>query len=293
MKFEFTKKTFVIIILVIFLVMLLSSKNEKEFLTLKTYNKHKKIIKPKKQKLAKQAKKLGNKEEDKFAKLIDDKLAIFQELDEKENDEMSNYIDAKSEILQEENNELENKIIAVEATLNILKNQQNELQQQILDTKNIKIKQADLINGIKLSNQWSSYPDDKLNGSEISNDTNAFKELMIVGNRSSGEKIRRVGVWDKLSVHGDLSVDGNLVSNNPNFSGIKISNVWTGYPDNKLNGSEISNDTNAFKELMIVGNKSAGENARKVGVWDKLTVHGALCIDDVCINRSELARMKR
>lgn len=58
-------------------------------------------------------------------------------------------------------------------------------------------------------------------------------------------------------------------------TGLKISGAWSGYPDNSSTRSEISNDTRGFKQLMIVGNKSAG-GERRVGVWDRLDVNGTL-----------------
>ena len=63
-------------------------------------------------------------------------------------------------------------------------------------------------------------------------------------------------------------IDGKLVVGN-----IMLSKGWSGYPDNKTDGSEISNDVGTYKELMLVGNKSSGGN-RRVGVWDNLSVHG-------------------
>lgn len=95
----------------------------------------------------------------------------------------------------------------------------------------------------------------------------------------------------------------DVVLTNPVVSGIKLSNKWSGYPDKVKNQSEISNDINTYKALMIVGNKSAGSN-RKVRVWDHLRVHGRLdtddkitakkefCIDGVCINKEHLKALK-
>ena len=72
------------------------------------------------------------------------------------------------------------------------------------------------------------------------------------------------------------STNGNLNVTNPyTRNSIQFTNVWSGTPDNTTNVSEISNDTGEFKQLMIVGNKSAG-GARTVGVWDKLNVNGDL-----------------
>jgi hypothetical protein len=81
-------------------------------------------------------------------------------------------------------------------------------------------------------------------------------------------------------------------------SNIKFSRNWTQYPDNNSNGSEISNDTAIYKQLMIVGNKSAG-GTRQVGVWDQLNVNGKLqvngqfCLGNVCLNENELSKLKK
>jgi hypothetical protein len=79
---------------------------------------------------------------------------------------------------------------------------------------------------------------------------------------------------EKLNVADNLIADKNFSQTN----NIRFSNKWTGFPDNATDKSEISNDTDGFKKLMIVGNKSAG-GERKVGVWDKLDVHGNLGVD--------------
>ena len=77
-----------------------------------------------------------------------------------------------------------------------------------------------------------------------------------------------------LNVADNLKADKNFSETNK----IRFSNKWTGFPDNATDKSEISNDTDGFKKLMIVGNKSAG-GERKVGIWDKLDVHGNLGVD--------------
>jgi hypothetical protein len=84
----------------------------------------------------------------------------------------------------------------------------------------------------------------------------------------------------KLSVQGALTV-----SDATNFGGqvdmlsasnpIRMSSAWTGFPDDKVNGAEISNDVTGYKTLMIVGNKAAG-GPRSVSVWDVLNVNGNL-----------------
>jgi hypothetical protein len=70
-------------------------------------------------------------------------------------------------------------------------------------------------------------------------------------------------------------------------AGIKMSKSWSGYPDNASNRAEISNDTSSFKQLMIVGNKAAGAD-RRVGVWDRLDVHGELGVDRDAVVRGDL-----
>jgi len=69
---------------------------------------------------------------------------------------------------------------------------------------------------IKLSKGWTSYTDgdNVTDRSEISNDTGTYKALMVVGNRSDGSGKRKVGVWDGLTVHGDVTTadGGRIVS---------------------------------------------------------------------------------
>jgi len=79
---------------------------------------------------------------------------------------------------------------------------------------------------------------------------------------------------EKLNIANNLIADKNFSQTN----NIRFSNKWTGFSDNATDKSEISNDTDTFKKLMIIGNKSAGEE-HKVGIWDKLDVHGNLGVD--------------
>ena len=80
-------------------------------------------------------------------------------------------------------------------------------------------------------------------------------------------------VYDSLTVNKTFKANGTAIINKMSFS-----SSWSGYPDNAIDQSEISNDTSSFKQLMIVGNKSAGAE-RRVGVWDSLAVHGNLNAD--------------
>lgn len=56
-------------------------------------------------------------------------------------------------------------------------------------------------NPINFTSIWENTPDKNNNISEISNDVDSYKRLMIVGNSSNGGGIRRVGIWDRLSIN--------------------------------------------------------------------------------------------
>ena len=65
-------------------------------------------------------------------------------------------------------------------------------------------------NPLRFTSSWSGFPDQALNQAEICNDTSQYKSLMIVGNRSGGS--RKVSIWDKLDVNGNLQVNGDIQS---------------------------------------------------------------------------------
>ena len=65
-------------------------------------------------------------------------------------------------------------------------------------------------NPIRFTSVYSAFTDGGTNQAEISNDTGSFKTLMILGNKSNDQKTRRVSVWDRLDVNGDLGVSGNV-----------------------------------------------------------------------------------
>jgi hypothetical protein len=99
-----------------------------------------------------------------------------------------------------------------------------------------------------------------------------------------------IGTWDLQAIEDGLDVDGSvriLTGSNPilfTSALIGFANAGTNDKDAKKNRAEISNDTGTFKELMIVGNTSAGIAnplydaglQKRVGVWDRLDVHGEL-----------------
>jgi hypothetical protein len=83
-----------------------------------------------------------------------------------------------------------------------------------------------------------------------------------------------------------FDAQGNMVVGSKGDNNkLKLSTQWSGFPDDKKDGAEISNDTKDYKTLMIVGNKSAG-GPRSVSVWDKLTVNGQLCVENKCVDKN-------
>ena len=84
----------------------------------------------------------------------------------------------------------------------------------------------------------------------------------------------------RLTVQGGMQIAdtvtiGGRVDMLTTFNPIRFSSTWSGFPDDKTNGAEISNDVTGYKTLMIVGNKSAG-GPRSVSIWDVLNVNGNL-----------------
>ena len=83
-----------------------------------------------------------------------------------------------------------------------------------------------------------------------------------------------INIKNSLNVAGNLKTDKNVLETNK----LRFSSAWSGFPDSAKDQSEISNDATNFKQLMIVGNKSAGAE-RRVGIWDRLDVNGSLNVN--------------
>ena len=85
-----------------------------------------------------------------------------------------------------------------------------------------------------------------------------------------------------VSVKSGSSADGLTVSGTARVGSpnpIRFTSAWSGFPDAATNQAEISNDTGTYKTLMIVGNKSADPNARRVSIWDRLEVNGSAVVN--------------
>jgi len=74
---------------------------------------------------------------------------------------------------------------------------------------------------------------------------------------------------DKLDVFGSLRI---LSNTNP----LRFTSTWSDFPAGATDRAEICNDTNSFRTLMIVGNRSDNAAVRRVSVWDQLEVNGRL-----------------
>ena len=77
---------------------------------------------------------------------------------------------------------------------------------------------------------------------------------------------------DNTKFKGKVSVDGGIRLENSSWG-----KAITGHPAADSIGHIVS-DNQVHKKLMIVGNNSAG-GVRKVGIWDRLDVHGDLHVD--------------
>ncbi len=95
-------------------------------------------------------------------------------------------------------------------------------------------------------------------------------DALVISGRSGRNGFIGVGTTtpnDRLDVAGSVRI---LTGSNP----IRFTAGWTGFPDSTTNQAEISNDTGAYKTLMIVGNKSWDGSTRRVSIWDRLEVNG-------------------
>ncbi len=98
----------------------------------------------------------------------------------------------------------------------------------------------------------------------ISNDGDDNISIMSTG----GMGIGKTTAGDSLDAYGYTRIMSN-------FNPLRFTPVWSGFTELSSRNAEISNDTGSYKTLMIVGNRSAGQE-RKVSIWDYLDVNGPL-----------------
>ncbi|AYV76725.1 MAG: tail fiber domain-containing protein [Terrestrivirus sp.] len=104
------------------------------------------------------------------------------------------------------------------------------------------------LGGIKLSNGWSTTSD----SNEISNDTDVYKTLMIVGNRSGGDK-RRISMWDDVAINGSLSVSNRNILNELNSLRSDVTNLQNTVND--INNNYIRNGKSIYIKLLDGDNR--------------------------------------
>lgn len=100
---------------------------------------------------------------------------------------------------------------------------------------------------------------------------------MIVGTKSLHPLSFVTAGALRLKVHSAKAEDGTdtpIVELFPANNPLRFSSAWTSRASGG-NTAEISNDTQIYKTLMIIGNSSAGLG-RRVSVWDRLDVNGSI-----------------
>jgi hypothetical protein len=102
-----------------------------------------------------------------------------------------------------------------------------------------------LNNNLLFSNWWTNYPDDKTYGAEICNAAGGEKKLMIVGNKSDGSGVRKVGLWDDVTIGSNLRVGNSL----------EVVNALTVVNDLTVhNGNLVVDGRNILAELDTIKN---------------------------------------
>ncbi|MBK9755577.1 MAG: tail fiber domain-containing protein [Nannocystis sp.] len=137
---------------------------------------------------------------------------------------------------------------------------------------------------LRFTHGWTGFPDGNAQASEISNDIDTYKCLMVIGNKSAGGE-RRVGIWDRLDVNGTLNVNGGQVANGTltvnqagNWAGLRVTNHTNrGVYMNLC----YEGDNNTF---VMYHQNGQGQYMRQDGVWnrnsDRSLKHDVTAMDD-------------
>ena len=116
---------------------------------------------------------------------------------------------------------------------------------------------------LRFSQGWTGFPDGNASASEISNDIDGHKCLMIIGNKSAGGE-RRVGLWDRVDVNGSLQCNGSLIVNQRGSGdGLRVTNHTNrGVYMNLC----YEGDNNTF---ILYHQNGQGQFMRQDGVWSR------------------------
>jgi hypothetical protein len=117
-----------------------------------------------------------------------------------------------------------------------------------------------------------------------------FNTIYATGsNANQGLRIRSRGTSAlELNTHADSGP--TVIGSNP----IDIASKHLGWLNSVTNRAEIANDTDVYKVLMILGNRSKDGKTRTVGLWDRLEVNGELVVNSLPVGTGhESIRMIR
>ena len=161
-------------------------------------------------------------------------------------------------------------------------------------------------------------------GAEIANDAKQYKKLMLVGTKSGSE--RRVGISDRLDVHGNLGVDGTSMANIVEVTGqVSVGSNAAAYvrKDGYIFGGgwvdgqnvmgresvRLANNSvymrkdgyiyaqsNLMSKVSVDGNRVQGRDYVRAGL-SQIKSDGSinakqLCLDNVCINKADINKYR-
>lgn len=182
-----------------------------------------------------------------------------------------------------------------------------------------------ITNNILLSKQYMGYANESK--AEISNDSVDYKQLMLVGNKAGDGEQRRVGMYDRVDVHGDMDVHGNWVSRSiegqrmikagdkafMRYDGYIFGGSWIDGQNVQARESiRLANDAarmtsdgniwtkgNVYSLGNVEGESISGLERVKLsndaaGLANDGTIYGKqFCLDNECISELDLQKLKK
>lgn len=169
------------------------------------------------------------------------------------------------------------------------------------------------ISNVQFNRGHTGFVNDANDRAEIANDTNGYKTLMILGNKSAGMG-RRVSVWDRLEVNGTFvnNSDRRVKSNIADLGDAEIDKITELKPSKYTMNSDptkavqygfIAQDVEKVYPNLV--SSSGGKEDTKslnynsfiplvVGKMNKVfPKKDTMCIDDVCITKEDLMKLKK